>query len=101
MAFNHVKEHFWGYAIPLFFTVAWIAFLAVMDGRHDAKGTAAETMVRSELRAVRREQRQLTNYLEQASSEQYDPARRATLRELEDEEEELEESLEALMGEKN
>lgn len=93
---EHIKANVWGYVIPLAFTVCWFAFLSVMDNRHEAKGVAAEVAVESELRAVRREKRQMQNYLDSAPSEQYDAARQATIRELVDEEKELTESLEKL-----
>lgn len=94
--FEHLKRNVLAYLVPLSFTVCWIAFLAVMDARHEAKGVAAEVTVESELRSVRREKRQLQNYLRQAPSEAYDAARESTLRELEDEEKELKETLEKL-----
>ena len=90
---EHIKKNVVGYLIPLCFTVCWIAFLAVMDARHEAKGIAAEVTIESELRTVRRDKRSLKNYIDQAPSETYDAARQATLRELEDEEKELQESL--------
>lgn len=93
---EHIKSNIIGYMVPLAFTVCWIAFLMFMDGRHEAKGVAAEVSVESELRAVRREKRQLQNYLDSAPSETYDAARQATLRELVDEEKELSEKLEKL-----
>jgi len=94
---EHVKKNILSYLIPLSFTVCWIAFLAVMDARHEAKGTAKEVTLESELRNVRRDKRSLRNYLEQAPSETYDGARQATLRELEDEEKELKENLDKLL----
>lgn len=93
---EHIKANVIGYLVPLAFTICWIAFMAVMDGRHDAKGSASQATVESELRSVRREKRQLQNYLDSAPSEQYDQARRANMRELEDEEKELKESLDKL-----
>lgn len=91
---SHIKENIIGYLVPLTFTIGWIAFISVMDDRHEAKGTAALVTVETELRAVRREARQVQNYLDQAPSERYGAARESTLRELLDEEKELEEKLE-------
>ena len=94
---EHLKRNVLAYMVPLCFTICWIAFLAVMDARHEAKGIAAEVTIESELRTVRRDKRALRNYLDQAPSETYDAARQATLRELEDEEKELGENLDKLL----
>jgi len=100
---EHIKSNLISYLLPIAFTVCWIAFLGVMDQRHDEKGAAAaaavsaeETSIESELRAVRRDKRQIQNYLDSAPSETYDAARQATLRELVDEEKELQEKIEKL-----
>ena len=97
---EHVKSNLVTYLIfgaPLLASFLWWAHLTYMDGRHDAKGSAEmhhekaeksfeQKLNETELNRVRREIRQQKNYLELAPSEQYDPARKANLRELEDEE---------------
>tara|TARA_A100001201_G_scaffold143757_1_gene147285 strand:+ start:25637 stop:25930 length:294 start_codon:yes stop_codon:yes gene_type:complete len=70
--------------------LALLGFYAHMDERHDSAGTAEEITTKSEVRALKRERRKLETYLELSPRSEYTASRRAEIRALTDEIEELE-----------
>ena len=89
---QHITENARLYITTAIVGLAVSGALAYLDARH----VSHAHLVEEKLEDTRLEIRQQINYLELAPSEQYDPARKANLRELEDKEKALESKLESL-----
>ena len=90
---EHVKSNAVSYLVAVvILPLAGGGLVAYLDARHEPIGTS----LKAELRGAKRAKRELENYESYSPSEQYSPARQATIRELEDEIAEIEMELRGL-----
>ncbi len=93
---NHIKANAIGYLIPVLAGAVGLGFLAIMDARHEPRGSAEEASLTTELRAIKREKRKLENYLELSPNSEYTASRKKEIADLEDEADEINRQLDKL-----
>lgn len=86
---QHLKENAVAYLCTGLLSFSGVGVVAYLDARHEPAGS----IVKSELRGVRREIRKLEGYERLAPNSEYSSSRQAEIAALKDEEKELMESL--------
>ena len=96
-AIEHIKANLIGYLLPIVAMLMWAGFTAFMDQRHDRIGEAkqakteiTQSMMKTELRALKREKRKLEGYQRLAPNSEYSASRAQEIHALTDEIAEIE-----------